>query len=106
MVATTRTWSRHTYRDQPGQFTRGLLPEPGQNPPRGQRGVRGVAAATFHVVSRLLREHAQHFERTEQYTIYDQACGWRMRRLPRRPPLGSIDRYSIESPTGPDGFSC
>jgi len=34
---------------------------------------RGVTAATFHsVCARLLREHAQLFGRTEQYTVYDQ----------------------------------
>jgi DNA helicase-2/ATP-dependent DNA helicase PcrA len=39
----------------------------------GQRGARGVMAATFHAVcARLLREHAQLSGRTEQYTIYDQ----------------------------------
>src|SRR5437763_3884070 len=39
----------------------------------GQERARGVTAATFHsVCARLLREHAQLFGRTEQYTIYDQ----------------------------------
>src|SRR5436305_14435305 len=39
----------------------------------GQERAREVAAATFHsVCTRLLREHAQLFGRTEQYTIYDQ----------------------------------
>jgi DNA helicase-2/ATP-dependent DNA helicase PcrA len=40
---------------------------------RGQDQARQVTAATFHsVCARLLREHAQLFGRTEQYTIYDQ----------------------------------
>ena len=40
----------------------------------GQQWARGVTAATFHAVcARLLREHAQLFGRTSQYTIYDRA---------------------------------
>src|SRR5436305_4304608 len=39
----------------------------------GHELARRVTAATFHsVCARLLREHAQLFGRTEQYTIYDQ----------------------------------
>jgi DNA helicase II / ATP-dependent DNA helicase PcrA len=39
----------------------------------GQERARRVTAATFHsVCARLLREHAQLFGRSEQYTIYDQ----------------------------------
>jgi DNA helicase-2/ATP-dependent DNA helicase PcrA len=40
----------------------------------GEQTARGVTAATFHsLCARLLREHAAVFDRSEQYTIYDQA---------------------------------
>jgi DNA helicase-2/ATP-dependent DNA helicase PcrA len=40
----------------------------------GEQHARAVTAATFHsVCARLLREHAEMFGRTENYTIYDQA---------------------------------
>jgi len=40
----------------------------------GEQQARAVTAATFHsVCARLLREHAEMFGRTENYTIYDQA---------------------------------
>src|SRR5512144_3283186 len=40
----------------------------------GEQHARGVTAATFHsVCSRILREHASAFGRTDSYTVYDQS---------------------------------
>jgi len=59
----------------------------------GQERTRAVTVATFHsVCARLLREHADLFGRTEQYTIYDQGD---MRRVIDS-ILADKDRVSVQ----------